>query len=173
MEYVLFFSLAAWTLVASTLLLLCRYVLHGALALVALAMGIAGFCALLGASFLGVASLLLCGGFGLVCALYAASLRTEHRRIGSGRDGVFYIAVFLGLVLVVQLLLSYAHVEGGREGLEESVGLAAVGHALYTDFLLPLHIVALLLLGSMLGIVALTRQRSQSRSSSGSTEERY
>lgn len=169
MEYVLFFSLAAWTLVAATFLLLCRYALHGALALVALALGVAGFCALLGASFLGAASLLLFGGLGLVCALYTASLKTESAR--TSRDGVFYVALFLALVLAVQLLLSYAHVEAGGHGSQEATGLAAVGRMLYTDFLLPLHVVTLLLLGSMLGIVTLTRQRHPGQGSPGKAEK--
>ncbi len=155
MEAILFFLFALATVVAAVVLITCRQPLHGALALVVVAMGMAGLCVLLGAPVLGAATLLSMGGVGLLCALLTLSLRVELVHIAS-RAGMSYLAIFFALLLAVQLLL-YAEVAGEMDESATSASASAIASALFANFLLPLHIVVLLLLCAMLGTLVLTR----------------
>lgn len=155
MEPILFFSLSFFTVFAAVVLISCRQPLHGALALVAVAMGIAGLCALLGAPVLAAATLLLMGGVGLLCASLSLSLRIEEVDVAR-RDIASYLAIFMALILAVQFLL-YSEVAGDIEELATIASAGAIAHALFADFLLPLHIVVLVLLCAMVGTLLLTR----------------
>jgi len=156
----LFFFLAFATVAAALVLITCRQPLHGALSLVAISMGLAGLCALLGAPVLGAATLFLMGSVGLLCAVFSTSLRVELVREANRRDRTPYLACVFALVLIAQFVM-YAQVAGEVGEPTTISSAAAVAGALFADFLLPLHIVALLLLCAMVGTLALTRARKQ------------
>ena len=95
------------------------------------------------------------GGFGLLCASLSLSLRLAQARIVH-RDIAAYLAVFFALLLAVQLLL-YSQVAGEMEESATMASANAIASALFADFLLPLHIVILLLLCAMVGTLVATR----------------
>ena len=154
-ESLVFFSLALITVAGAGVLITCTQPLHGAFALVAVAVGIAGLCVLLGAPVLAAVTLFLMGGFGLLCASLSLSLRLAQARIVH-RDIAAYLAVFFALLLGVQLLL-YSQVAGEMEESATMASANAIASALFADFLLPLHIVILLLLCAMVGTLVATR----------------
>lgn len=155
MESLVFFSLALVTVAGGGVLITCRQPLHGAFALTAIAIGVAGLCVLLGTSLLAAVILFLMGGFGLLCASLSLSLRVEQTRIAH-RDIASYLAVFFALLLVVQFLL-YSDVAGEMEESATIASASVIARALFADFLLPLHIVVLVLLCAMVGTLVVTR----------------
>ncbi|MFT5374507.1 MAG: NADH:ubiquinone oxidoreductase subunit 6 (subunit J) [Candidatus Latescibacterota bacterium] len=160
MESFFFFPLAFCTVVAALVLITCRQPLYGALALVAATMGIAGLCALLGVPVLGAATLFIMGSIGLLCAFFTTSLRVELTPADSRRDSTPYIATFFALLLVVQFMM-YSQVEGKVDEPTAIASVTAIASTLFADYLLPLHIVVLLLLCAMVGTLTLTRARKQ------------
>ena len=136
------------------------------LSLIASMFGLSTLYLILGADFVAMANLIVYAGAVLVLFLFVIMLQgTGAREVPFlKRFSVFYLAAalllsagFLILILKPVLSLSLSGAAAGSGG-----STKAVGHALFTDYLLPFELTSLLLLLGILAGVALAK-REESR----------
>jgi len=159
MEWVLFalFSLAA--LGGGVGVVLSRNAVHSALFLLLNFASMAMLYLLLGAQFLAMAQILVYAGAIVVLFIFVVML------IGNERvdDVVARERTMLRIVALILALLflgggTYALVMGRQAspaGAPEYGSIQAVGHLLYTRFLLPFELASVLLLAAMIGAIVL------------------
>ena len=175
MELMVFGIFAALAVAGAILVIAARNPVHSALALLGTAVGVAALFVLLEAHFLAAVQVLVYAGLSLVIFLFAlmtADPPAAGRRTAAGRGRVC-LSVVLALILLAQLS-GYLLSAGGREGEGENIvgTTAAVGRLLFTRFLLPFEVVAIILLLGLVGIVVLARRdQDQSATAALSGEE--
>ncbi len=158
------FAVLAVVAVGSALgLILKRNPIHGALFLVANLASIAVFYLMLGAEFLALAQIIVYAGAIMVLFVFAIMVLIPGKE-ETGPDplrGVRMMGLPVGAVLLVMLTAvaarwggepSAAGAAGGPRGLE------ALGHVLFTDYLLPFELTSVLLLAAMVGVLLLARR---------------
>ena len=161
MELMVFGIFAALAVAGAILVIAARNPVHSALALLGTAVGVAALFVLLEAHFLAAVQVLVYAGAALVIFLFALMMADPPgagRRTAAGRARIC-LSVGLALILLAQLG-GYILSTGVREGEGENVvgTTAAVGRLLFTRFLLPFEVVAVILLLGLVGIVVLARR---------------
>ena len=169
---VIFWLAAAVALVGAGGVLLSRNPVHSALSLVLNLAALGVLFLLLHAEFLAVVEILVYAGAVMVLFLFVVTLlmagtktpKEEHRfRLAYQ----FLLAGLFGLILFALV----AHVMVGGGGLTGvaspnagSFGtIAAFGTALFTKYLLPFELTAVVLLVAVIGVIVLGREHSASR----------
>lgn len=153
-----FYLLAALLVAASLLVVLQRNVVHSAMALVAALFLIAIFFFTLHAPLIGVLQVLVYAGAIMVLFLFVIMLLSptavEQRRWWSlGGAAAFFLAVTLIAFISVEPPAADPVPAPELFGSPEMVG-----RSLFTDFLLPFEIVAVLLLVAMIGALVLAKR---------------
>lgn len=161
---VVFALLALLTAAAGLLAVTTRQVVHAALWLVVALGGVAGAYLVLGAEVVALVQVLVYVGAIVVLVLFALMLTRAPvgpddvdapplQRVAAGVAG----ASVAGLVGVTLLA-----VDGGErvEVARERGEAAAVGGALFADWVLPFELLSVLLLAALVGAVAVSRKRS-------------
>jgi NADH-quinone oxidoreductase subunit J len=153
-----FYILAALLIVASLMVVFQRNVVHSAMALVAALFLIAIFFLTLQAPLIGVLQVLVYAGAIMVLFLFVIMLLSpsavEQRRWWSLGG---FAALFLAVILVGLM-------SGERPPADPAVATELfgspemVGKSLFTDFVLPFEIVAVLLLVAMIGALVLAKR---------------
>jgi NADH-quinone oxidoreductase subunit J len=155
-----FYILAGLLVAASLLVILQRNVVHSAMALVAALFLVAIFFFMLHAPLIGVLQVLVYAGAIMVLFLFVIMLLSptavEQRRFWSmGGAAAFFLAV---------ILVAFIRAEPPTAEpvpLPEMFGSPEmVGRSLFTDFLLPFEIIAVLLLVAMIGALVLAKRGS-------------
>ncbi len=157
--FFLFFALVA--AVSSVLMILQRNPIYCVLLLIMVMVSVAGLYLMLDAQFVAIIQIVVYAGAIMVLFLFVIMLLNLSREEG----GPFRIQKPLGVLLTVLLFLPVAAMvmsyAGGAPPDESQIGYGEVeqiGYLLFTKYLLPVEIAAVLLLIAIVGAVVLTRK---------------
>jgi NADH-quinone oxidoreductase subunit J len=164
-----FYLLSAILLLASLRVITARNPVHAALALVLAFFTAAGLWLLLEAEFLAITLVLVYIGAVMVLFLFVVMmLDINLEEIRRGFWGYLPAGALVGGLMVVEMVM----VLGGKDfGLAEPAAHAAdysntkeLGRLLYTDYVYPFELAAVLLLVAMVAAIALTHRKRVSAS---------
>ena len=159
MAELVFWFVAAITIISAGLVVLNNQLIYSAVALLFTLFGVAGIYVFLWADFIaGIQILVYVGGilvlviFGIMLTNKIKSVRISHKSMQQGVSG----AVALWLFVFLSFALSKAP-WAINEAVEPSGTVRDIGILLLTDYLLPFEIISLLLLGALIGAAVLSR----------------
>jgi NADH-quinone oxidoreductase subunit J len=160
---VLFFYLAAVIVGASALVVALRNPVYSTISLLVMFAHVAGLYLLLNAEFIAAVQVIVYAGAILVLYLFVVMLLNVKREERFQRQAA--PALIVAALLLVELLLvavggRFAEVTGGfsSERIQEVGSAAAIGHLLFSDYLLPFEVASLLLLAAMVGAIVLSKR---------------
>ena len=165
-----FYVFGANMLVAAALVVLVRNPVHAALYLVLAFFTAAGLWILLYAEFLAITLVLVYVGAVMVLFLFVVmmlDINLDVLREGFWRH--LPLGLFVGVLMVLEmgLLIVRGAAEGGPAGVAPPPGYSntkALGQVLYTDYVFPFEIAAVILLVAMVAAIALTlRSRKETK----------
>lgn len=156
---IIFYALAAVTLVSAAGVALLRNILHSAFSLLGTLAAVAGLYLYLGADFVGVAQLLIYVGGILVLLLFAVLLtnRIGALKITNLSTGVLFAAP--AAIAVVALLVRVA-VDTPWRTIESPAAptTARLGDAFLREALLPFELASIVLLVALVGAMVIARR---------------
>lgn len=162
--YLVFFVLAAVTLIAGLLVVTVRNVVYAALALVGAFFGVAGLYLLLEAEFLAVVQVLIYVGAISVLILFAIMLTrglmsTAQTGVNAQWAAAALIAVFLflGMFLVAGRGPWPLNTDPNTQKITTDL-VPQLGTLLVTTYVLPFEVVSVLLLGALVGALLIARE---------------
>lgn len=166
MEQIIFYIFAGVLLFAATMVISVRNPVHAALFLVLAFFNAAVIWVLAGAEFLGLALIVVYVGAVMVLFLFVLmmlDINTAAMRDGFARYlpvGLLVAALML-LQLVVVILSEQVDLVGGfiPEPADEINNIRAIGEILYTAYVYPFEIAAVILLVAIVAAIALTLRR--------------
>jgi len=163
-EQFIFYLFAGLTLAAAIGVIAARNPVHSALWLVLTFFGSAALWILIEAEFLGITLVLVYVGAVMVLFLFVVMmLDINLAELRAGFARILPVGILVALVVVAELAL----VLGGSEfatTLPERAGddysnTQAIGHSLYTDYLYPFELAAIILLLAIIAAIVLTMRR--------------
>jgi NADH-quinone oxidoreductase subunit J len=158
---VLFYILAAVTIIASVGVVTVPNIVHAALFLILSLLGVAGFYILLSNEFLALVQVLIYAGTVGVLLLFGLMLtRGRDQNLPSVPSGAQWPAGLLAsMVLLAALLTAVLDVEWPRDvGEVTLVNINTLGGALFRDWLLPFELVSVVLTVALIGAVVIAHQ---------------
>jgi len=172
MEMVLFVVLGAIAIIAALGVIIARKAVYSALFLLLNFCSLAGLYLLLNAQFLAAAQVIVYAGAIVVLFLFVTMLLGENEKARASsnvkRQTSNVLAVVLAVVLLVEV--GYILVSGtvtGTQGSDTPEAIArignvqAIGKLLFTDYLLPFELAAVLLLIGIVGAVVLAKKKTE------------
>lgn len=178
---ILFYLFAAIAVFASVMVITRRNPVHSALYLVLVFVTTAGLWMLLEAEFLAIALVLVYVGAVMVLFLFVvmmldievASLKAQFVRY-------LPVWVLLGLVMLVEIILVVGPANFGLDAFPKPTpetadynNIAVLGEVLYTDYLYPFEIAAIILLVAIVAAIRLTlRHRPETKYQDPATQVR-
>ncbi len=164
MALALFVVLSALAVGAVAAMIVSRNPAHNALFLVVAFSSLGGLFGLLNAPFAAVAQVLVYAGAIMVLFLFSIMM-FDLRASGSAKRERLrpLLASVLGAVLLGELVLAGARaVAGGPAGTSPAGhDIARLGRLLFTDYLYPLEITALLVVAALAGALALAGRKEE------------
>ncbi len=157
--YLVFFILAAITLVAGVLTVSLRNVVHSALALVGTFFGVAGIYLLLEAEFLAVVQVLIYVGAVSVLILFSIMLtRGLMQSTRTSLNDQWGIAALVAFALFagMTIIAIAGNWPVGSTSITTDL-VPALGKLLVTSYVLPFEVVSVLLLGALVGALLIAR----------------
>jgi NADH:ubiquinone oxidoreductase subunit 6 (subunit J) len=161
-QLVVFYLLAAITVLSSLGVILTRNVVHAAFMLLVALLAVAGIFLVAVAEFLALAQILIYGGAVTVVVLFAIMLtrsdeqpRADHSQwpvAALASVGVFALLVAAFVATDVASLDEATNVGTGTE-----TGFEALGLGLFTDWAVPFEVASLILLVALIGAILLAR----------------
>lgn len=160
MADIVFWFIAAFTIISALFVVLNNQLLYSAVALLFTLFGVASLYVFLWADFIaGVQLLVYIGGilvliiFGIMLTNRISSVRLSQTNVQQGIGGVvsFWLLIFLTLVISKTPWLQ-------KEAVEPVTTVNDIGVLLLTKYLLPFEAVSLLLLGALIGAAILSRE---------------
>jgi len=160
MADIVFWFIAAFTIISALFVVLNNQLLYSAVALLFTLFGVASLYVFLWADFIaGVQLLVYIGGilvliiFGIMLTNRISSVRLSQTNVQQGIGGVvsFWLLIFLTLVITKTPWLQ-------KEAVEPVTTVNNIGVLLLTKYLLPFEAVSLLLLGALIGAAILSRE---------------
>jgi NADH-quinone oxidoreductase subunit J len=182
METILFVVLGAIAIAAALGVIIARKAIYSALSLLVNFCSLAGLYLLLNAQFLAAAQVIVYAGAIVVLFLFATMLLgggeeargTSNHALsiaeGVKRQTSNYLAIVLAFALLVEA--GYVFLSGaltGTQGSDTPEAIArignvqAIGKLLFTDYLLPFELAAVLLLIGIVGAVVLAKKKPKIR----------
>jgi NADH-quinone oxidoreductase subunit J len=175
MDVILFLVFAGIAVVAAINVVVQRHPISSAVSLVGVMGSLAVLYLLLGAEFLAAAQVIVYAGAIMVLFVFVIMLLNAGAETKAGRS---FVASLLGVPVLVVLLLLLAlftqriyprdtevHFGGFLRSPAQTGGTpeaggsaAAVGHALFTTYLLPFEITSILILIAIIGAIVLARK---------------
>jgi NADH-quinone oxidoreductase subunit J len=179
MELVLFIVLGAIAIAAALGVIFARKTIYSALSLLVNFCSLAGLYLLLNAQFLAAAQVIVYAGAIVVLFLFATMLLGGGDEILNLKSQIpkNYLAMALAVVLLVEV--GYVVVSGkltGTQGTDTPEAIASVGNVqaigelLFTDYLLPFELAAVLLLIGIVGAVTLAKKKPETRNTKHETQ---
>ena len=179
MEMVLFIVLGAIAIAAALGVIIARKAIYSALFLLVNFCSLAGLYLLLNAQFLAAAQVIVYAGAIVVLFLFATMLLGGGDEIPNLKSQISknYLAIVLAFVLLVEV--GYVFLSGtltGTQGSDTAEAIASVGNVqaigklLFTDYLLPFELAAVLLLIGIIGAVVLAKKKSETRNPKPKTQ---
>ena len=172
-ETILFVVFGAAAVASSLLMITRTKPVHAAISFLGTLVSLAGLFLLMFAQFVAVLQIIVYAGAILVLFLFVIMML--HVRSGEGpevklrfqRPLALALATLLGLGLVY--VAAATDLSGVRELPDDMGTVEAIGEALFTQYLLPFEVAAVLLLIGLLGAVALTSQDDDPSDEEGSS----
>lgn len=157
-EEVIFFVIAAITVVGGLGTVLARNVVHSALFLILALLAVAGIFILLAADFLAIVQILIYGGAVTILILFAMML-TRVRDLPTAADGPQKpVAAVAAVVFMITSIAAVTSTEYPNESERINViSFEEIGNALFTTWAIPFEIASLVLLVALLGAIILAR----------------
>ncbi len=157
---VVFYLLAALTVVSALGVALANNIFYSAIALMGTLLGMAGLYVMLAADFVAVVQIFVYVGGILVLTLFAINLTT---RIGDvsvsnrslGRIPALVILAVIGAAMMRAITRARWNLIDVAEPVPTIEG---IGNAFLTDFILPFELASLVLLAALIGAVVLSRK---------------
>jgi NADH-quinone oxidoreductase subunit J len=173
MELVLFVVLGAIAIAAALGVIIARKPIYSALSLLVNFCSLAGLYLLLNAQFLAAVQVIVYAGAIVVLFLFVTMLlpqigKSANRQISKSQR---YLTIALAFVLLVEV--GYVLVSGtltGTQGSDTPEAIASIGNVqaigklLFTDYLLPFELAAVLLLIGIVGAVVLAKKKPNTQS---------
>ncbi|MEX0430809.1 NADH-quinone oxidoreductase subunit J [Spiribacter insolitus] len=168
MEKVIFYVFAAILLLAATLVITSRNPVHSALALVLAFFTSAALWLLAEAEFLGIALILVYVGAVMVLFLFVVMMLDINLSVmREGFARYLPIGALVGLVMVLEMLLvigaGVVDIGGppaeAAGGAAESNNIRLLGSVLYTVYVYPFELAAIVLLLAIIAAIMLTHRR--------------
>tara|TARA_S200000501_G_scaffold158965_1_gene150003 strand:+ start:132 stop:626 length:495 start_codon:yes stop_codon:yes gene_type:complete len=157
---IVFWLVAAFTIISASLVVLNNQLLYSALALLFSLFGVAGLYIFLWADFIaGIQLIVYIGGinvliiFGIMLTNKISSVRLSQTNVQQGVGAVIALWLFILISLVISKT-SWLQ----AEALEPSSTVGTIGTLLLTKYLLPFEAISLLLLGALIGASLLSRE---------------
>ncbi len=161
MQDLAFAALSGIVIAAGCLIAFSRNLVYSAFALLGAFVGVAGYFVLLGADFVAVIQLLVYIGGIMVLYLFAVLMTSgigdvtlTNRSIATKASAPLCIVLIILLGKLIYTTEWYV----AAEPTEIAPTTAAIGNALLTEYLLPFELASVLLLGTLVGTVALARR---------------
>ncbi len=160
--FILFATLAVTSAIA---MITTKDTVNSALFLVLNLISVAGIFLLLKAQFLAVVQVLVYGGAIMVLFLFVIMLLNlgSEEHLMSRFSVKYVLAFFLGVIVLSQLLYAIASVTGTLPDLSpqmEQVGtVEALGDELFTTYMLPVLVTAILLTAAVVGGILLAQRK--------------
>ena len=168
MDLLVFWAVAPVSVGAAVLMLLQRNAVFSALLLVVNQFTLAVFFAMLGAHFLAAVQVIVYAGAIMVLFLFVIMFLGVDRReaLVEPIRGQRFLALALGLVLVAAVAVAVVSGVGlVRETLPsfpaERDNVAAIGRALFTDFVFPFEVTSILLIVAAIAAMVMARRRAR------------
>lgn len=167
-ESIIFFLFAGLAIGCAISVVYHKNPLYSAISLIGVFVSLAGIYLTLAAPFIAAVQILVYAGAIMVLVVFVIMLlNLEEEQRGTNRLKYLYVlGGIFGLALVGQAIFIYYAVskslaKGGFQGdtAGESAGLTLnLGKAMYTEYLLPVEIVGVLLLMAIVGAMLMTRR---------------
>jgi NADH-quinone oxidoreductase subunit J len=161
---VLFFYLAAVTIISALFVVIKRNAVHSAIALLVTFVHVAGIFLLLNSEFLAAVQILVYAGAILVLIIFVIMYLNVTQRYRMF-NRLKLIAFFVGVVLFAEVLYIITRTAlKGQKGefpiakVMEMGNTEAIGKVLFTDYLFPFEIASLILLVAMIGAIVLAKK---------------
>jgi len=166
MEMVLFVVLGAIAIIAALGVIIARKAIYSALFLLLNFCSLAGLYLLLNAQFLAAAQVIVYAGAIVVLFLFVTMLLGEGRESSKFKvQSSNFLAVVLAFVLLVEVgYVVFSGTLTGTQGSDTPEAIArvgnvqAIGQLLFTDYLLPFELAAVLLLIGIVGAIVLAKK---------------
>lgn len=163
MMTIIFYSLAAITLGTAVLTVMSRNTIHSAIYMIICFFSLAGHYLLLNAQFLAVVHIIVYTGSVMTLLLFTLmllNLRDEHERHKSVLSKITAVVAtcIMALVLFGAFLRSQPAIATYEDKGTDFESLKALGHVLFTDYLVPFEFASVLLLLAMIGVVMISKK---------------
>jgi NADH-quinone oxidoreductase subunit J len=158
-EEVIFYFVAAVTVLGALGVVLARNVVHSALFLILALLAVAGVFILLSAEFLAIVQVLIYGGAVTILILFAMML-TRVRDMPQAVDGPQrpFAALAAGALMGLTILAAVSSEwPGETEKITEVVSLEELGDMLFRNWAVPFEMASLVLLVALIGAIILAR----------------
>ena len=157
-EEVIFYFVAAVTVLGALGVVLTRNVVHSALFLILALLAVAGVFILLSAEFLAIVQILIYGGAVTILILFVMML-TRVRDMPQALDGPQrpFAALAAGAFLVLSVLAALSSDWPGETDKITVVPFREMGEALFRDWAVPFEVASLVLLVALIGAIVLAR----------------
>jgi NADH-quinone oxidoreductase subunit J len=157
---IVFWLVAAFTIVSASLVVFNNQLLYSAIALLFSLFGVAGLYIFLWADFIaGIQLIVYIGGinvliiFGIMLTNKISSVRLSQTNVQQGVGAVVALWLFILISLVISKT-SWLQIEAS----EPTETVSAIGTLLLSKYLLPFEAISLLLLGALIGAALLSRE---------------
>jgi NAD(P)H-quinone oxidoreductase subunit 6 len=157
---VVFYALAAVTIVGAAAVALRRNILHSAIGLLAALLGVGGLYVFLSADFVAITQLLVYIGGVLVLVLFAVMLtnRITEVEVSNQSLGLFGGSLLVIAAAPVLLAVAFFTPWAKRMTVEYGPTTQQIGDAFLTKWLLPFEIASMVLLATLIGAVVIARK---------------
>lgn len=162
-----FYYFAAVVILSSILAITFKSPVHCGLALLAMLLHVAGFFVLLHAEFLAAVQVIVYAGAILVLYLFVVMLlniKTDERYLHHRFAIVTFLVIGIcGEIILLLMKTPFAGQTGEAtvKKISEVGNTRAIGITLFNDFLLPFEMIAVFLLGAIIGAVVLAKTSVQ------------
>ena len=157
-EEIIFYFVAAVTVLGALGVVLARNVVHSALFLILALLAVAGVFILLSAEFLAIVQILIYGGAVTILILFVMML-TRVRDMPQALDGPQrpFAALAAGAFLALSVLAAVSSDWPGETERITVVPFREMGEALFRDWAVPFEVASLVLLVALIGAIILAR----------------
>ncbi len=158
-EEVIFYVVAAVTVVGALGVVTARNIVHSALFLIVSLLAVAGVFILLAAEFLAIVQVLIYGGAVTILVLFALML-TRVRDLPTALDGPQrpFAALAAGAFMGITILAMTTTTWPGETEEIHVISLKEIGNALFTTWAIPFEIASLVLMVALVGAIVLARE---------------
>lgn len=157
-----FWAMAVTAVVSSVAVITVRNIFHAALFLVVTFLSMAGLFVTLSADFVAVVEVLIYGGAISILLIFALMLTREYQEANTS-NRLWAPGVFLGGLMLITLVAVLLNTQWYKSTAPLAAGppattTAGLSDLLFSKFVLPFEIAAILLLAAMIGAIVLARE---------------